>query len=499
MYYYKGTHYLYYLCGPYTREVNLFSRATYDDMLYRNQYPLWILGRYQADAVGEYAGMATSKDGVIWKEYGTILKKSEKNTSWMGTGSIWPSENYKKDGKFIMNYSEWRPEQTIFFAESTDLIKWNKLGDDYAFRIDDRWYSKDPTWYPIVSGRWDCIASVSRKEGGRYGYWTADLKPSLGKFGFGFGYTEDGIRWEAQAPPKIDWESHEYSKPKFSMEIVGMAKIGDYYYGIAHIGEFANCTFMSKEPQGPFWPAKKNYYTLAGSATNCVRFHETPEGPLIHYTAWDQHYKVCYFSPLKQALIDSEGILRLGWWDGNNKLKDKEIKVTAKKETVNGLKITMLDNKFDTDSGIILEGTMDLAGCDVFKNDKADILSDKGKDILEKESSDLLTRNRLSGIYVEYDKEIGTAFLIDSKGVTKYGSVKSDGSCFSCHGHINREYNFSSPARFRLLLKEALMEFYLNDIMIQAHTMVRPATGKLGIIINGNNEILKDLKAWKSI
>ena len=277
-----------------------------------------------------------------------------------------------------------------------------------------------------------------------------------------------------------------------------MAKIGDYYYGIAHIGEWANCTFMSKEPQGPFWPAKKNYYALAGSATNCVRFHETPEGPLIHYTAWDQHYKVCYFPPLKKALIDSEGILRLGWWEGNEKLKSKEIKVLVKDATGDP-KITMMGNDFDTDSGIILEGTLDLLGCDVFKNDRVDVFSDEGKDILEKESPDLLIGNKLSGIYIEYDEGIGTAFLVDLKGVTKYGSVKSDILTFNCHGHINREYKFESPARFRLLLKGPLMEFYFNDVLIQAHTMVRPATGKLGIITNGNKEILKDLKVWKSI
>jgi len=453
-----------------------------------------------AEAVGNCVGMATSKDGVFWEEYGIALTKSEKSTSWMGSGSIWPSENYKKDKKFIMNYSEWRPEQTIFFAESKDLIKWEKLSDDHAFRIDERWYTKEPIWYSgDSSGRWDCITTIPRPEGGRYGYWTADPKPSIAQFGFGFGVTEDGIRWKALEPPKIDWESHQYSKPKFSMEIIGIGRIGNYYYALIHIGEFANCLFMSTEPQGPFWPAKKNFFLLAGSCTNCVRFYQTSDGPLLHYTAWDRHYKKCYFPPLKKPVIDSEGILRLGWWDGNNKLKNKEIKVMAKKEITNGLKITMLDNRFDTDSGIILEGSIDLGNCDVFKNDKVDILSDEGKDTLKNESANLLKNSKLSGIYIECEECQGTVFLIDAKGVVKYGSVKSDSSCFRCEGHVNREIKFRSPLKFRLLLKEDLLEFYLNDILIQAHTMFKIATGKIGIITNKNKEILKDLKAWKSI
>ena len=401
-----------------------------------------------------------------------------------------------------MNYSEWRPEQTIFFAESTDLINWNKLGDDYAFNIDDRWYRKGGSEIDTKNqnGRWDCITTIPRPEGGRYGYWTADLQPSIAQFGFGFGVTEDGIKWKALEPPKIDWESHQYSKPKWSMEIIGIEKIGKYYYGIIHIGEAANCTFMSTEPQGPFWPAKKNFFLLAGSCTNCVRFYQTPDGPLLYYNCWDQHFKESYFAPLKKPVIDSEGILRLGWWDGNNKLKDKEmeIKVAVDPETANDSKITMLDNKFDTDSGIILEGKLDFSGCDIFKNNKVDILSDEDKDSLKNESANLLKDGNLTGIYIEYGDNVGTAFLIDAKGISKYGSVKSNGSGFSCGGYINRETTFNSPVRFRLLLKEALLELYLDDILIQAHTMLKTATGKIGIITNKNKVILKGLRVWES-
>ena len=47
----------------------------------------------------------------------------------MGTGSTWRSPDFAQDGKFYLNFSEWRgPRQTIFFAESQDLLSWTRLG-----------------------------------------------------------------------------------------------------------------------------------------------------------------------------------------------------------------------------------------------------------------------------------------------------------------------------------------------------------------------------------
>jgi hypothetical protein len=44
---------------------------------------------------------------------------------------------------------------------------------------------------------------ISRPGGGCYGYWTAD---PVGAVGFGFGESDDGVRWRALPPPVIDWE-----------------------------------------------------------------------------------------------------------------------------------------------------------------------------------------------------------------------------------------------------------------------------------------------------
>ena len=125
LYYQEGTYYLYYLAksGPHWDNIS----------------------------------MATSSDGVHWKELGPILSKREEVT-WMGTGSTWKSPNFKTDGRFFMNFSEWEgPQQTIFFAESTDMVHWTRLPNEYEFKQDTRWYRP--------RGRWDCIWTIPRPRG----------------------------------------------------------------------------------------------------------------------------------------------------------------------------------------------------------------------------------------------------------------------------------------------------------------------------------------------
>src|SRR5436190_8172097 len=101
LYYHDGTYYLYYLVTEHSP--------------------------------GEGICLATSPDGVHWTEHGLIFPKAD-DSLWLGTGSVWKSSTFDQDGKYIMNFSEWRGpkmgvgQQTIFFAESTDLVHWTRLG-----------------------------------------------------------------------------------------------------------------------------------------------------------------------------------------------------------------------------------------------------------------------------------------------------------------------------------------------------------------------------------
>ena len=123
-------------------------------------------------------GLATSVDGVHWQEHGSVIRAGEKSINWIGSGMVWKSPEYQKNGKWICNYSEWRKDddgktvQVILFAESTDLYHWEKR-EDIEFRIDERWYDRDIN----DCGRWDCINVLPAGEDetdGYFGYWSAN-------------------------------------------------------------------------------------------------------------------------------------------------------------------------------------------------------------------------------------------------------------------------------------------------------------------------------------
>jgi hypothetical protein len=221
--------------------------------------------------------LAVSTDGVHWKERGPILTKREKVT-WMGTGSTWKSPNVARDGKWFMNYSEWTgPRQTIFFAESTNLVDWTPLGDEFEFVQDERWYKPD--------GRWDCIWTLPRPEGGFYGYWTATPKA---RGVFGFGQSVDGVRWEALEPPETPGVPHG--------EVGAVERIGDRYYML--FGTSGHMiTLVADRPEGPFSPAPKNRILLTGGDTYFARFFQSPDGLLVNHHSCAG---VIYFGTLKR-------------------------------------------------------------------------------------------------------------------------------------------------------------------------------------------------------
>ncbi len=411
LYLHQGTYYLYYLA---------------------NSGPRW-----------DNVSMAVSSDGVHWIEKGRVQHKRPEAT-WMGTGSTWKSPNYEADGKFFMNFSEWTgPRQTIFFAESTDLLNWSRLPDEHEFKQDTRWYEPD--------GRWDCIYTIPRPGGGLYGYWTATPKAETGGR-FGFGETLDGVRWKALPPPKVHGAG--------AGEAGAVEKIGEKFYMMFGTDGMM-VTLAADQPQGPFHAANKNFRLLSGH-TYFSRFFPTPEEVLVNHHSIAE---TVYFAPLKSTVLDGEGTLRLGWWKGNEKLKHEPVAVQppAKGEQA-GPPIPMLQTTFDVDKGIILEGTLALPS-----------------------SRD----SKRKGLYVECGSGGGAAVLLASDGAAELGTIQSDGTGFKVIKAVDREMQFGEPARFRLLLKYSMIEFYLDDILIECFSLPGPATGRIGAI----GEV-SDLRAW---
>ncbi|MBL7037708.1 MAG: hypothetical protein ISR77_03710 [Pirellulaceae bacterium] len=404
-----------------------------------------------AGARWDNISMATSTNGVYWHERGRILSKAE-GVTWMGTGSTWKSPHFENDGKFFMNFSEWRgPRQTIFFAESTDLLHWTRLGDEYEFKQDTRWYEPN--------GRWDCIWTIPRPGGGLYGYWTATPKPETGGR-FGFGETIDGARWTALPPPKVHGVG--------GGEVGAIEKIGDKYFMMFGTKGMM-VTLVAERPEGPFHAAEKNFKFLSGH-TYFARFFPSADGVLVNHHSIARDRWV-YFSPLKSTVIDDDGTFRLGWWKANEALKGDPVPVqlATNEESKTGT-IAMLGNTFDVDTGMIMEGNVTLPATGQIPS---------------------------VGLYVECGKGQGAAVLIDGKGVAHLGKMNGDGTGFVVEKQIDREMQFGRAARFRLLLKHSLLEFYLNDILIECFSLPDAATGRIGLIHGGGKKTIKDMKAWR--
>ncbi|MDP4213477.1 MAG: hypothetical protein Q8926_12700, partial [Bacteroidota bacterium] len=356
-------------------------------------------------------------------------------------------------GKYIMNFSELhhgtlygKDRQNIFFASSDDLVHWTKLKKRFA---------PDSNFYRMNKGddsRWDCIYSISKAAGGFYGYWTAN--PKRFSPGFGFGETNDGIDWKALPPPVISWGNREKMA---SIEVGAVAKINEKYYMMAGSykdDDIGMSTLESDSPQGPFYPAEKNFKLLTSHQnflfTYFARFFPYRGEVLVDHQTLSRG--VTYFGLLKKAFVDKAGILRLAYWTGNEQLKGEKKKFQNIAVNKSAL-VSFLPETLDIDHGVILEG--------YFPS---------------------LEKNEKSALYIGCEKDKGTAIFLEANGQVEFRDKVENSEKFNVIDTINREMKFSSRGHFKLFLKQTLVEFYIDDILIQCYTLPSRATGKIGIL-----------------
>lgn len=485
LYYYKGIHYLFYLHKSSGKNL-----------------PQDVFGF-------DGLSLATSVDGIHYREIGPIIKKSD-DAQWLGTGSTW-----KAGSGYILNFSEARDGvQNIFFAKSKDLINWQRLGDEYSL-------SPNPKWYDDTKdGRWDCIWTIPKREGGFFGYLSArpwDCPPGDS---VGMVESSDGINWDAVAPPKFEWGDW----PENNLGEVGaIEKIGNYYYLLLNHFEYNTSNdiqghklnarsgihvFISSSPKGPFRPQKKAYRFLTapgGRPMGCfTRFYKTDKEMLINHH-WIEHYpnqEVIWMAPLKKAIIDKNKCLRMGYWGGNEKAKGKEISIDLSlseriypsrvgKEAVtshdsyvveelHGGRVVLLKRSFDIQRGIILEGSMKIES-------------------VNKHSGGI-------GIFIEEEKEKlhGTAVMAQAGGKTEIGPLKVSflheyvyTSSFGPDDVIDGSIIAGKDNKFRLFLRRTMLEFYINDVLIQCYSLPGIPTGRIGLVFESCRVCFKDFKAWE--
>lgn len=383
MYYHEGRYYLYYLIN------NGIGRTNWDGF-----------------------GVAVSEDGVHYEDQGRVLIQSEKNTCFLGTGAVWKAPDFEASHKFICNYSEHRQtekgeQQTILFATSTDLVHWDKLGDDKAFSVDERYYVDAG-----VNCRWDCIYPLEKENGGYYGYFTAN---PIDCVGVGIGESEDGIHWRALAPVQVNLEPHYVGRLDIEAGAIACHK-GIYYLMIGNYTKgMALCT--SDSPLGPFSLMKKNWYLLPRTFTQdgesgqlhayFPRFFSDGNNLLVNFHVLlrekDQNgMDRTYMAPLKKVLFDEEGILRLHWWENNDILLG-DISAESMETWMSDVSYRCGEVlQFHLEGGMSFLLLLDRNGkCRLWDNEGIELKVDRSMSLAETCTLRVLVRGSLSEMYAD--------------------------------------------------------------------------------------------------
>jgi hypothetical protein len=440
-------------------------RLLWDNWLFfwKGKYYLYYLANVEGEPWDRF-GLAISDDTLQWKDLGDIMSKDPKAV-WMGTGHVWKSPAFDDDGKFIINYSQWyghgeTGQQYIYFAESTDLIHWRKL--DTRFEPDPRWYNANKGG----ESRWDTINPLPRPGGGYYGFWTAT--PSDHPAGIGFGESDDGVTWHALPPPKIDWGNNPV--PPY-IEIGGVEKFGGKYYNmvgtIFRDGRRGMLLLVADDPAGPYVAARRNHELLTSHYewTYYSRFFPGPDGLYVNYQAIEDMSRVggtrtVHVAPIKRAVLDDAGTFFLGYWERTNGLKGKKQLAKLEPVTKHG-DYTMwpFQSRVNLKTGMVIEGTIPVPTDD----------------------------EELVGIYFEVEVQhvgdhVWLAVLVGRGGTLRTGIIDPMDNTFEELDSVARPHSFGKPACLRLLVRGAVVEVYLADILLQGVTMPLLPTGKMGFV-----------------
>ena len=459
--------------------------------------------------------LATSSDGVHWKHVGPVIKDAPFN--------IWAMSVHQVGNRFIMNHGSFsRPgvQNVIRFWQSPDLVHWTFLGYGSDLFPDSRWYPPD--------SRLDCMSVVPVAKDGRTRYYGFATGPG------GFLVSEDGIYWSGKPQPTIDWGTAlppPTPPDEGGFEIGGCHEIHGKYYLVGgwfnYMGStgYGVYTLVADSPLGPFH-ADAAAYRLCGNSTRWVamwaRFCQTGNDLLVSgymYNGYTYETGETWLPPLKCAIVDSAGHLRLGYWKGNDAIKGSPVNVdlrTCKKvypgeanrdclcaaagnrlniqaqpernsisRTNIPTTVAVLDRTLDCGKGVVIEGTIQ-ATC----RDRRLVASSVG-------------------FYLEEKPGEGTAILLHSYGRTEIGKLSlADHMAFCPEDTIGP--GCAAPSgilphanhTFRLLVRRNMFEFYLDDMFVQTLNTTHEPGGigltpkRIGFVAENGEGVFENLRVW---
>jgi hypothetical protein len=459
--------------------------------------------------------LATSHDGVHWKDVGPVIKDAPFN--------IWAMAVHRVGDRFIMNHGSFsRPgvQNVIRFWESTDLVHWTFLGHETDLFPDARWYHPD--------SRLDCMSVVPTTEGGRLKYYGFATGPG------GFLESDDGRHWSGLPQPEIDWGTASPPPTPADeglFEVGGCHTIGGKCYLVGgwfnYMGAtgYGVYTLVADTPRGPFH-ADTAAYRLCGNSSRWValwaRFCPTDQDLLVNgymYSGYTYETGDTWLPPLKKAVVDPGGHLRLGYWKGNEALKgapvkvdltacdmifpstaihdcsctvsDKGLEIRAQPERNSVVRtnvptaVAVLENTFDFRRGVVFEGTIQ-ATC----HDRRLVAAS-------------------AGFYLEEQPGEGTAILLHSYGRSEIGPMTlTDRVDFQPEDTIGP--GCAAPAgivphmnhTFRLFVRQNMFELYVDDMLVQTFNTTHQPDGvghtprRLGFIAQNGQGLFHNVQAW---
>lgn len=486
------------------------SAAMWDTSLYYHEgkHYLFFLSNSRVDRPWDSACVAVSEDGVHFVDHGPILQKADSAT-WMGAGMVW-----RVGDRFMTNFSESRNEiQEIFFAESDDLLNWRRLPDEeYVSRSSPDWYSDGKV---SLGQRWDGIWVLKRDDQPGYiGYVTAIARsgPTGLRGTAGCVVSEDGRHFRT-APPVIEtgfWGDR--------VEVGAVEKLNNRYYmllGQAEIPLGVRQTAHHPSASGGM------YALVADRQTGPFRL-DPRQGPLLvsspnHYTYFSRFYRCgaellfnhhsiarvgdianttpklgTYFAPLKAVHCDSDGLLSVHWWTGNNALFGSEQPVMLENYSQIGLQpdqeqmhegkliisspaggLAVLPIHYDFSHGTILEADLTLM-------------------------APLGTLGTLSGIglFVEGSESYtGTLLIAESTGQFAVGTY--NGYAFKAEDSKALPFAPGGSMNWRLLVRDVFVELYINDVFVQCYTLAHKPGGRIGFVIESGTGVVENIRVWQ--
>jgi hypothetical protein len=322
---------------------------------HNGQYFLWWLNWSRPAS----HSLATSRDGVYWREEGlTFLPDSDDN---FVTGE---AEIYRF-GHHGPYYKFYHGPKDVSIATSCDLVNWQRLGGQFDLEQDPRWYD----------GRWDSYFILPDEEND--GWMTViNAVPREGGRGFGFATSKDGLLWETQPPARaeIPWLEDQ----GYIGEISGWVKLGGRYFLTCDswvgrpwgktTGAGLQRVFVSEHPKGPYRPTERNYI-IGVSPSVYEKFHWSADGELITESmvwTFPENSSRCYHVP-PFKLVESDGeSLWYRWWKGNEKLKVHPVDPGSFEPMEgSGGSILIPEEPLPVEKGILVEGIIDYNGIDI--------------------------------------------------------------------------------------------------------------------------------------